>query len=62
PMTFEKYLGEPETPAVVRAITDEIMGRIVNLAGAGYVDEYASIGKGDSPSKEYSVPRDEMLG
>lgn len=60
PMTFDKYLAQPETPAIVRAITQDIMERIVTLAGAEYVDKYAS--QGGPPAEELQVPTEELLG
>ncbi|GAA1147165.1 lysophospholipid acyltransferase family protein [Nesterenkonia lutea] len=42
PMTFESYHGNAEDRFAQRAVTDEIMYRIMRLSGQEYVDVYAS--------------------
>lgn len=42
PMTFESYYGNADDRFAQRAVTDEIMYRIMRLSGQEYVDVYAS--------------------
>ncbi|MEU9980721.1 lysophospholipid acyltransferase family protein [Streptomyces sp. NPDC050856] len=42
PLDFSRYAGMENDKAVVRAVTDEIMYRILALSGQEYVDEYAA--------------------
>ena len=45
PLDFSRYYGLHEDRIVLRAITDEIMYELMNLAGQEYVDEYAQRNK-----------------
>ncbi|PRH81062.1 1-acyl-sn-glycerol-3-phosphate acyltransferase [Streptomyces solincola] len=45
PLDFSRYAGMEGDKAVLRAVTDEIMYRILALSGQEYVDEYAGVVK-----------------
>jgi 1-acyl-sn-glycerol-3-phosphate acyltransferase len=45
PLDFSRYYGMEQDRVVLRAVTDEIMYELMNLAGQEYVDEYAQRGK-----------------
>ncbi|GHF66317.1 1-acyl-sn-glycerol-3-phosphate acyltransferase [Streptomyces mashuensis] len=45
PMDFSRYAGMQDDPAVLRAVTDEIMYAILKLSGQEYVDVYAPRGR-----------------
>ncbi|MFJ9823712.1 lysophospholipid acyltransferase family protein [Streptomyces sp. NPDC101160] len=55
PLDFSRYAGMAGEKAAVRAVTDEIMYRILELSGQEYVDEYAATvkaaGTGQAPGK-----------
>ncbi len=42
PLDFSRYAGMENDRTVVRAVTDEIMYRILELSGQEYVDDYAA--------------------
>ncbi len=42
PLDFSRFAGLEHEKAVVRAVTDEIMYRILELSGQEYVDAYAA--------------------
>jgi 1-acyl-sn-glycerol-3-phosphate acyltransferase len=41
PLHFPRYEGQHEDPAVLRAVTDEIMRELQRLSGQEYVDSYS---------------------
>jgi 1-acyl-sn-glycerol-3-phosphate acyltransferase len=45
PLDFSRYYGMEQDRIVLRAMTDEIMYELMNLAGQEYVDEYAQRNK-----------------
>jgi 1-acyl-sn-glycerol-3-phosphate acyltransferase len=45
PLDFSRYYGMEQDRIVLRAMTDEIMYELMNLAGQEYVDEYAQRSK-----------------
>jgi 1-acyl-sn-glycerol-3-phosphate acyltransferase len=45
PLDFSRYYGMESNPLVLRAVTDEIMYALMELAGQEYVDIYAADAK-----------------
>ncbi|MEU4257684.1 lysophospholipid acyltransferase family protein [Streptomyces fradiae] len=50
PLDFSRFAGMENEKAVVRAVTDEIMYRVLALSGQEYVDEYAATVKASGPA------------
>lgn len=59
PMSFENYAGREDDRAVLRAITDEIMGEILSLTGQTYVDRYVPRGPGGDGPEPVQPPEPE---
>ncbi|WP_149182952.1 lysophospholipid acyltransferase family protein [Streptomyces sp. TRM49041] len=57
PLDFSRYAGMENEKAVVRAVTDEIMYRILALSGQEYVDDYAAKVKAAEPEAAAPVVR-----
>ncbi|WP_031162844.1 lysophospholipid acyltransferase family protein [Streptosporangium roseum] len=48
PLDFSRYYGMEEDRLVLRAVTDEIMYALMELAGQEYVDKYAASAKAEA--------------
>ncbi|MGP9022177.1 lysophospholipid acyltransferase family protein [Streptomyces sp. BR1] len=51
PLDFSRYLGMENEKAVLRAVTDELMYKILDLSGQEYVDRYAADVKAEEAGK-----------
>ncbi|MBD0743901.1 1-acyl-sn-glycerol-3-phosphate acyltransferase [Streptomyces sp. CBMA152] len=51
PLDFSRYLGMENEKAVLRAVTDELMYKILELSGQEYVDRYAADVKAEEAGK-----------
>jgi 1-acyl-sn-glycerol-3-phosphate acyltransferase len=51
PLDFSRYYGMESNPLVLRAVTDEIMYALMELAGQEYVDVYAADAKAKAKAK-----------
>ncbi|MEU5435356.1 lysophospholipid acyltransferase family protein [Streptomyces sp. NPDC020719] len=51
PLDFSRYLGMENEKAILRAVTDELMYKILDLSGQEYVDRYAADVKAEEAAK-----------
>ena len=51
PLDFSRYAGMEDEKAVLRAVTDEIMYKVMELSGQEYVDRYAADVKAEQSRK-----------